>query len=99
VLVAWLQLAPLGNVLNRRHPRKSDSGRCRIAAILAAHPFPVREVLAEAEQKQRLEIDFRENWTPQRSSRWFTEPPEFVAGSHVSNREPYIPNFDADQRR
>jgi trehalose 6-phosphate synthase len=65
VLVAWLQLRRLVDILigdirgkrfldNAKSPRSSQP-------ILSQ----VRQVLAEAEEKQRLEIDFRENWTPQ----------------------------------
>jgi trehalose 6-phosphate synthase len=58
----------------------------------------VRQVLAEAEEKQRLEIDFRENWTPQALQqvvRDHLHSPQVIV---VSNREPYIHNFDANQR-
>jgi len=41
--------------LDNANPRAPLSRFCRRCG----------QVLAEAEQKQRLEIDFRENWTPQ----------------------------------
>jgi len=66
VLLAWLHCA-LANVLIGDIPAR-DSWRCRIAAILAAHPFPGTGVLAEAEQKQRLEIDFARIGRRRRSS-------------------------------
>jgi trehalose 6-phosphate synthase len=58
----------------------------------------VREVLAEAEQKQRLEIDFRENWTPQALKQVVHDHLNSSQVIIVSNREPYIHNYDADHR-
>src|SRR5690349_6507528 len=52
----------------------------------------IRRVLREAEHRQRLEIDFHENWTPQALQQVVREhlgsPEVFI----VSNREPYIHN-------
>jgi len=52
----------------------------------------IRRVLREAEHRQRLEIDFHENWTPQALKQVVHEhlgsPEVFI----VSNREPYIHN-------
>jgi trehalose-6-phosphate synthase len=98
VLVAWLQLRRWANVLigdirgkrfldNARSPRSSQP-------ILSQ----VRQVLAEAEEKQRLEIDFRENWTPQALRQVVREHLHSSQVIIVSNREPYIHNFDADHR-
>jgi trehalose 6-phosphate synthase len=58
----------------------------------------VRTLLREIEQSQRLEIEFRENWTPQALQQ--------VVSGHlgscplvvVSNREPYIHNRGRDGR-
>ena len=80
VLVAWLQLRRLVDVLigdirgkrfldNAKSPRSSQP-------ILSQ----VRQVLAEAEEKQRLEIDFRENWTPQALRQVCARPSAFLAG-------------------
>ena len=52
----------------------------------------VRRALRDIESTQRLEIDFRENWTPQALQqvvREHLDSPEMFA---VSNREPYIHN-------
>src|ERR1700733_2978292 len=98
VLVAWLQLRRWGNVLigdirgkrfldNAQSPRSSQP-------ILSQ----VRQVLAEAEQKQRLEIDFRENWTPQALRQVVHDHLNSAQVLIVSNREPYIHNYDADHR-
>jgi trehalose 6-phosphate synthase len=56
----------------------------------------VRQVLAEAEEKQRLEIDFHENWTPQALRQVVRDHLHSAQVIIVSNREPYIHNFDAD---
>jgi trehalose 6-phosphate synthase len=98
VLVAWLQLRRWVDVLigdirgrrfldNARSPRSSQP-------ILSQ----VRQVLAEAEQKQRLEIDFRENWTPQALRQVVSDHLKSSQVIIVSNREPYVHNFDADHR-
>jgi trehalose 6-phosphate synthase len=96
VLAAWLQLRRWVNVLigdirgkrfldNAKSPRSSQP-------ILSQ----VRQVLAEAEQKQRLEIDFRENWTPQALKQVVHDHLNSSQVIIVSNREPYIHNYDAD---
>jgi trehalose-6-phosphate synthase len=98
VLVAWLQLRRWVNVLigdirgrrfldNAKSPRSSQP-------ILTQ----VRQVLAEAEQKQRLEIDFHENWTPQALRQVVHDYLHSSQVLIVSNREPYIHNYDADHR-
>ena len=56
----------------------------------------VRLALRDMESTQRLEIDFRENWTPQALQqvvREHLDSPEMFA---VSNREPYIHNKGPD---
>src|SRR5688572_22751768 len=56
----------------------------------------VHMALRDIETTQRLEIDFRENWTPQALQqvvREHLDSPEMFA---VSNREPYIHNKGAD---
>jgi trehalose-6-phosphate synthase len=98
VLVAWLQIRRWANVLigdirgkrfldNAKSPRES-------LPILSQ----VRQVLAEAEEKQRLEIDFRENWTPQALRQVVKDYLHSSQVIIVSNREPYIHNYDADHR-
>jgi len=98
VLVAWLQLRRLVDILigdirgkrfldNAKSPRSSQP-------ILSQ----VRQVLAEAEEKQRLEIDFRENWTPQALRQVVRDHLHSSQVIIVSNREPYIHNFNADHR-
>ncbi len=56
----------------------------------------VREALREAEQNQRLEIDYTENWTPQALQhvvQSYLQSPQVIV---ASNREPYIHHRDAD---
>nr|HMS80054.1 trehalose-6-phosphate synthase [Burkholderiaceae bacterium] len=58
----------------------------------------VRKVLREIEHDQRLEIDYRENWTPNALAhvvRQSLDSPQMIV---VSNREPYIHNRGADGR-
>jgi trehalose-6-phosphate synthase len=56
----------------------------------------VREALREVEERQRLEIDFRENWTPQALQQVVRDQLEDCAMLVVSNREPYIHGRDKD---
>ena len=52
----------------------------------------IRRVLREAEHRQRLEIDFHENWTPQALKQVVHEHLDSPEVFIVSNREPYIHN-------
>src|SRR5580698_3928480 len=96
VLVAWLALRRwvnvlIGDIRGKRFLDDAQSPRSTLPIL-----SQVRQVLAEAEEKQRLEIDFRENWTPQALQqvvRDHLHSPQVIV---VSNREPYIHNFDAD---
>jgi trehalose-6-phosphate synthase len=96
VLVAWLQLRRwvnvlIGDIRGKRFLDNAESPRSS-QPILSQ----VRQVLAEAEQKQRLEIDFRENWTPQALRQVVHDHLHSSQVLIVSNREPYIHNYDAD---
>src|SRR5271156_2658365 len=98
VLVAWLQIRRWVNVLigDIRGKRFLDNAR----SPRASQPIlsQVRQVLAEVEEKQRLEIDFRENWTPQALRQVVREHLHSSQVIIVSNREPYIHNYNADHR-
>jgi trehalose-6-phosphate synthase len=98
VLFAWLQLRRWAQALLRdiRGKRFLDNAESppESFAILSQ----VRKVLAEAEEKQRLEIDFRENWTPQALRQVVHDHLNSAQVIIVSNREPYIHNYDADHR-
>jgi hypothetical protein len=98
VLAAWLQLRRwaqvlLGDVRSKRFLDNAKSPRSSLPILME-----LREVLAEAEAKQRLEIDFRENWTPQALQQVVREHLNSAQVIIVSNREPYIHNFDAQGR-
>jgi trehalose-6-phosphate synthase len=54
----------------------------------------VRDALRELEEHQRLEIDFRENWTPQALQQVVRSQLDGCAMLVVSNREPYIHHRD-----
>ena len=96
VLVAWLQLRRwvnvlIGDIRGKRFLDDAESPRSSLPIL-----SQVRQVLAEAEQKQRLEIDFRENWTPQALKQVVHDHLNSSQVIIVSNREPYIHNFDAE---
>ncbi len=98
VLVAWLQLRRwvevlLGDIRGKRFHDDAQSPRLSLPIL-----SQVREVLAEAEEKQRLEIDFRENWTPQALQQVVHDHLDSAQVIIVSNREPYIHSFDAHRR-
>jgi trehalose 6-phosphate synthase len=89
VLVAWVVLRGWVSSLVRDIRGLGFSGR------ETSHPAhdvlsQVRQVLREIEDTQRLEADFRENWTPealQQVVRGHLENAQLIV---VSNREPYI---------
>jgi trehalose 6-phosphate synthase len=96
VLVAWLQLRRwvnvlIGDIRGKRFLDDAESPRSSLPIL-----SQVRQVLAEAEEKQRLEIDFHENWTPQALRQVVRDYLNSAQVIIVSNREPYIHNFDAD---
>ncbi len=98
VLMAWLQVRRwaqmlIGDIRGRRWLDNAKSPRYSLPIL-----SQVRQVLAEAEEKQRLEIDFRENWTPQALQQVVREHLDSAQVIIVSNREPYIHNFDAEHR-
>jgi trehalose 6-phosphate synthase len=98
VLAAWLQLRRwaqvlLGDIRSKRFLDNAKSPRSTLPILTE-----LREVLAEAEAKQRLEIDFRENWTPQALQQVVRDQLNSAQVIIVSNREPYIHNFDAQGR-
>ena len=99
VLVAWLQLRRWVNVLigDIRGKRFLDNARSPRASLPILSQ--VRQVLAEVEEKQRLEIDFRENWTPQALRQVVREHLHSSQVIIVSNREPYIHNYNARSPR
>jgi trehalose-6-phosphate synthase len=98
VLVAWLQLRRwvkilIGDIRSKRFLDDAKSPRSSMPIL-----SQVRQVLAEAEEKQRLEIDFHENWTPQALRQVVRDYLHSSQVIIVSNREPYIHNFDKQHR-
>jgi trehalose 6-phosphate synthase len=98
VLVAWLQLRRwvevlLGDIRGKRFLDNAESPRYSLPIL-----SQVRQVLAEAEEQQRLEIDYRENWTPQALQQVVRDQLKSAQVIIVSNREPYIHNFDASHQ-
>jgi trehalose-6-phosphate synthase len=96
VLVAWLQLRRwvqmlIGDIRGKRYLDDARSPRSSMPIL-----SEVRQVLAEAEEQQRLEIDFHENWTPQALKQVVRDHLRSAQVIIVSNREPYIHNFDAN---
>ncbi len=93
VLAAWLVIRRWANVLigditGRRFFDNARSGPLSLPILRQ-----VRKVLSEMEETQRLEIDYRENWTPQALQLVVREQlhsPQMIV---VSNREPYIHEF------
>ncbi len=59
----------------------------------------VREALLEIERKQRMEADFRENWTPEALRHVVTHHLDNEQMIIVSNREPYIHNREGEDIR
>jgi trehalose-6-phosphate synthase len=99
VLAGWLMVRRWANVLLR-----DISGRRFFLDNAQSGPMSlpilreVRQVLREMEASQRLEIDYRENWTPmalQQVVREQLHSPEIIV---VSNRQPYSHEFGANDR-
>jgi trehalose-6-phosphate synthase len=98
VLVAWLQLRRwvkvlIGDIRGKRFLDDAESPRSSLPIL-----SQVRQALAEVEEKQRLEIDFHENWTPQALRQVVHDHLRSAQVIIVSNREPYIHNFNADHQ-
>jgi trehalose 6-phosphate synthase len=98
VAASWLLLRRWGALLVRdiqgRHFQDDAASPNTSLPILSQ----VRKVLREIEHDQRLEIDYRENWTPNALQHVVKEhlgSPQMIV---VSNREPYIHNRGPDGR-
>jgi trehalose 6-phosphate synthase/phosphatase len=94
VLAAWLVVRRwakvlIGDIRGRRFFDNAESGPLSLPILRQ-----VRKVLSEMEETQRLEIDYRENWTPQALQlvvRDQLHSPQMIV---VSNREPYSHEFE-----
>jgi trehalose-6-phosphate synthase len=87
VLNRWTRLL-VGDISRKRF---LDDARSPAASrpVLAQ----VREAMRELEATQRLEIDFKENWTPQALQQVVRKQLDSCPMIVVSNREPYIHNI------
>jgi trehalose-6-phosphate synthase len=92
LLRRWIKLL-LGDISSRRFLDDAQSSRATLPVLLQ-----VRQALRDLEAVQRLEIDFRENWTPQALQQVVREQLESSPMVVVSNREPYIHNLGSDGR-
>jgi len=91
--VAWLVMrswagALVRDIRNRGFLSAVSPGRDARLAVLTQ----VREVLREIEHAQRMEVDFRENWTPEALRHIVSHHLGDAQMIIVSNREPYIHN-------
>jgi len=96
VLTGWLQLRRwvtvlIGDIRGKRFLDDARSPRESLPIL-----WQVRKALAEVEEKQRLEIDFRENWTPQALQQVVRDYLQSAQVMIVSNREPYVHNRNAE---
>src|SRR5215813_5403089 len=90
VLIAWFMLRRwaailIGDIRSRRFLDDAHSSALSIPVL-----SQVRQVMREIEESQRLEIDYRENWTAQALHQVVRDQlrsPQMIV---VSNREPYI---------
>ncbi len=86
LLNRWSQLL-LGDISRKRFLDDAESARSSLPVLAR-----VRQVMLELEATQRLEIDFRENWTPQALQQVVSGQLDSCPILVVSNREPYIHN-------
>ncbi len=92
VLIAWFMLKRwaavlIGDIRSRRFLDDAHSTSVSMPVL-----SQVRQVLREMEESQRLEIDYRENWTAQALHQVVRDQlrsPQMIV---ISNREPYIHN-------
>ena len=98
VLIAWFMLRRwasilIGDIRSRRFLDDAHSSSLSMPVL-----SQVRQVMREIEESQRLEIDYRENWTAQALHQVVRDQlrsPQMIV---VSNREPYIHNQGEDGR-
>jgi trehalose 6-phosphate synthase len=94
VLIAWTVLHRLvrsivQDIRGKRFLAEPDTTRPADLVL-----DQVRTVLRELEQAQRVETDFRENWTPEALQHVVRDHLDSAQLMVVSNREPYIHNRD-----
>jgi trehalose 6-phosphate synthase/phosphatase len=90
MLKRWAELL-IGDIRGRRFLDDAHSSSASLPVL-----SQVRQVLREIEENQRLEIDYRENWTAQALHLVVREQLKSAQMIVVSNREPYIHNQGPD---
>lgn len=88
LLNRWIRIL-VGDISSQRFLDDAQSSRASMPVLME-----VRQALRKLEASQRLEIEFRENWTPQALQQVVREQLESCPMLVVSNREPYIHNLD-----
>jgi trehalose 6-phosphate synthase/phosphatase len=94
VLGVWLLLRRWANVLIHDIRSRHFLDNAKSAPLWWPILRQVRKVLHEMEERQRLELDYRENWTPQALQHVVRDQlhsPQIVV---VSHREPYVHEYD-----
>ncbi len=86
LLQRWIRLL-VGDISSRRFLDDAESSGSSLPVLME-----VRQALRELEASQRLEIEFRENWTPQALQQVVQQQLHACPMLVVSNREPYIHN-------
>ncbi len=92
LLRRWVRLL-IGDIRGKRFLDDAQSALGSVPVLST-----IRAALQEAEQSQRLEIDFSENWTPralQHVVQDFLQSPQVII---ASNREPYSHAYDGEGR-
>jgi trehalose 6-phosphate synthase len=89
LLNSWTRVL-VGDISRRRFLDDAESSQAS-QPVLAK----VRQALRDLEARQRLEIEFQENWTPQALQQVARDQLESCPIIVVSNREPYIHGLDA----
>ncbi|HTW75951.1 MAG TPA: trehalose-6-phosphate synthase [Steroidobacteraceae bacterium] len=96
VLAGWLLLRRWANVLIHDISGRRFLDDAQSPTLWMPVLRQVRKVLHEMEESQRLEMDYRENWTPQALQLVVREQLRSPRMIVVSNREPYIHDYGPD---
>jgi len=91
ILKSWIR-ALIGDIRRKSFLEDLPLARGSRREVLSQ----VRTALRELESAQRLEIDYRENWTPEALQHLVKEQLESPEMMVISNREPYVHNRAAD---
>ena len=94
VLGVWLLLRRWANILIRDIRSRRFLDNAQSAPLWRPILHQVRKVLHEMEERQRLELDYRENWTPQALQHVVRDQLRSPQILVVSNREPYMHERD-----